>query len=101
MDGPTQDTLAERLTLVSDIARDLLGARKPSEVVTRVFDRLSAHLGLEVYLNYLATDDGSAPRLDSCAGVPPDIEPAIQSLDLGGTLCGAAFSQGAPIVAED
>jgi signal transduction histidine kinase/ActR/RegA family two-component response regulator len=64
MDGPSQTTLEERLTLVSDIARDLLGARKPSEVVTGVFDRVSAHLGLEVSPNHLATDGGSAPRLE-------------------------------------
>lgn len=58
----------ERLRVLSSVANELLVQARTSEAITRAFERLSSHLGLEVYLLHLAGPDG-ALRLDAHHGI--------------------------------
>ena len=54
----------------------LLAADQPSELVTSLFREISGELGLELYFNYVVTDDGKRLHLDSYSGVTPETREA-------------------------
>ncbi len=58
----------ERLRVLSGVANELLLQSSTLEAIPRAFERLSAHLGLEVFLLHLAGEDG-ALSLRAHAGI--------------------------------
>jgi signal transduction histidine kinase/putative methionine-R-sulfoxide reductase with GAF domain len=90
-----------RLELLAHTARALLTEERPRDLLRGLFQQLSAHLGLEVYLNYWLTEDGSALRLDSYAGVPDQLARQLARLEPGQAVCGAAAARSARLVVED
>jgi two-component sensor histidine kinase/putative methionine-R-sulfoxide reductase with GAF domain len=90
-----------RYQLLSAIAGALLSAEQPQDMIRSFYAKLSAHLGLEVYFNYLVTADGTRLRLDSCAGVPADVAQRLALLDFGEAICGTVAQQCTRLVAED
>ena len=96
-----QDKLNERVQLLSDLASSLLLSDNPREILDVVFKRLSAHLGLEAYFNYLVIEDGSRLRLYNYAGVPEHIAREIEWLDYGQAVCGCVARDKKRIIAED
>jgi PAS domain S-box-containing protein len=91
----------ERVQLLSDLASSLLLSDNPREILDEVFKRLSAHLGLEAYFNYLVAEDGSRLRLYNYAGVPEHIAREIEWLDYGQAVCGCVARDKERIIAED
>ncbi|HEV2844749.1 MAG TPA: hypothetical protein VG477_07880, partial [Thermoanaerobaculia bacterium] len=63
---------ARRLALLSDIAAGLLLHERPEELLEKLFEKISAELGLEVYFNFLVHSSGEHLVMNSCAGVPKD-----------------------------
>jgi PAS domain S-box-containing protein len=91
----------ERVQLLSDLASSLLLSDNPHEILDEVFKRLSAHLGLEAFFNYLVAEDGSRLRLYNYAGVPEHIAREIEWLDYGQAVCGCVARDKERIIAED
>jgi GAF domain-containing protein len=91
----------QRLKILSDVANLLLLADNPRDVIETVFDRLSVHLGLEFYFNYLLVEDGSRLRLANYRGILPETAKEIEWLDFGQAVCGCVARDRTRIVAED
>lgn len=88
--------------LLSDSATRLLMEDRPELVITRLFDELAAHLGFEVYLNYLITEgDNRHLRLNASAGLDMHALRALHDLELDETVCGQVARTGQRIVVED
>jgi signal transduction histidine kinase len=96
-----QQQAVERLDLLAEIANDLLLTSQPEQVVRSVFQKISAHLGLEVYINYLLDTETQRLKLNSFCGVPEKMVERMQELELGESFCGVAAQQRARMVAED
>ncbi|PWU24405.1 MAG: hypothetical protein C5B48_06580, partial [Candidatus Rokuibacteriota bacterium] len=100
-EGTDQEQFAARLTLLADIARDLLSAPEPSAIPRAVFDRLAGPMGLDVYLAHVVSDDGSGLHLHSSAGLSDEMLAAIERDAHAESLWNAVAAQRAPVVAED
>ena len=88
--------ISSRLSLQAEAATNLwvrCTGGQPAE--------LAAHLGLEVYFNYLMSEDGAHLQLDSYAGVPEEVAAAIAILSFGEAICGTMAQQCIHLVAED
>ncbi len=90
-----------RLRLLAETSNGLLLTQSPQAFVRQAFERLSELLGLEVYFNYLLSDDGAHLRLDSCSGVPADTCSELARLELGDGICGAVAQERRPVVLAD
>ncbi len=91
----------ERLRLLWDAAAVLLASDDPGALMRGVFDRLRAPLGVDVYLNYAATDGHSALRLASHGGVTDEVAAAARELEPGQGLCGRVVRDQKPLAAAD
>ena len=63
-----------RYQLLSAIAGALLSAEQPQDMIRSFYAKLSAHLGLEIYFNYLVTEDGTRHyqiNCSPCLALPP------------------------------
>ena len=91
----------ERLMLLSDVAAHLLKAEKPEMMIRELFENVSKHLDLQIYMKFLVNETGGALRLDSCAGLPEDVERQLQCLEFGQGCCGAVALRRQPLYASD
>ncbi|HET7823777.1 MAG TPA: response regulator [Anaeromyxobacter sp.] len=87
----------ERLRALSSIANELL-VQPTVEAIPRVFERLSSHLGLEVYLLHLAEPNGGL-ALRAHAGVSTGVLEQVQAMR--DTVFSRAAARRAPIVVPD
>ncbi len=98
-----------QLRLLSETASYLLRHHDSREVIKALFDKLSAHLGLEVYLAYLVDDEARterepAPlslRLLAAASLPADVLARLERADMDGSYCGAVAKLRHRLVIED
>ncbi len=90
-----------RFKLLSDIAGELLLSEKPHEILRHVFERLSAHLGLEIYFNYLVEEGYQRLRLNSFGGISAAEAAPIEYVGFGQAVCGMAAADGRRLVVED
>ncbi|HMK47889.1 MAG TPA: GAF domain-containing sensor histidine kinase, partial [Methanocella sp.] len=93
--------LNEQVQLLSDLASSLLLSDNPREILDSVFDRLSAHLGLEAYFNFLVTEDGSRLRLYNYAGISDGVARKIEWLEYGQAVCGCVARDRQRTIVED
>ena len=93
----------ERLALLSEMANQLLLANEPQKFVSSLFAKLSAHLGLEIYLNYLVDEDetGRRLRLASSEGLPEDVVKELEWLEFGEGVVGAVARSQRAVFVED
>jgi signal transduction histidine kinase/DNA-binding response OmpR family regulator len=87
----------ERLRALSSIANELL-VQPTVEAIPRVFERLSSHLGLEVYLLHLAEPNGGL-ALRAHAGVSTSVLEQVQAMR--DTVFSRTAARRAPIVVPD
>ena len=78
----------ERLHLLSLAASEVLGCDDPNEMVNRLFDTVADHLKLDVYFNFMVTDDGSELYLDAARGVTDEDRVNLKRLEFGQAVCG-------------
>jgi signal transduction histidine kinase len=90
-----------RLDLLAEIANHLLLTDKPHEVVGGVFRKISAHLRLELYFNYLYDPDENVLRLNSWSGISEEQAGRIDRLELGEGFCGSVASSQQASFAEN
>jgi signal transduction histidine kinase/ActR/RegA family two-component response regulator len=92
---------AERLRLLSEIAAQLLAHDRPRDLLSTLFSRVSAHLSLEVYFNFLVSPDGSHLTLASYAGVPGGRATGLRRLEFGQAVCGTVARTQVGMTVED
>ncbi len=83
--------------LLSDALALLLRSERPLEIVSELFPRIAVSLKLDVYFNYLLTEN-SELQLHSASGVTPEVRKSIAVLPLGESLCGQVAERHVPLV---
>ncbi len=82
-----QDRTA-RMVLLSDAARDLLISDDPSALLETLYHRLASLLGLEIYIHYELSEDGSRLQIVSSCGFSDEARQELDHMTLGETVCG-------------
>ena len=91
---------AERTRLLSEASAVLLTTHEPDAMLTRLFAKIGASLGLDVYFNYIVPEGGTELRLMSCAGITNETASTMSRLQFGQAVCGAVALRRVPIVAR-
>jgi signal transduction histidine kinase/ActR/RegA family two-component response regulator len=91
----------ERLHLLYEVATALALGGEPWRLIDHLYQKLAAHLGVEIYLNYLVQKDGQTLRLQHHSGVPDDVAREIECLPLDRAVCGAVVRDRRPAVVFD
>lgn len=91
----------ERLSFLAEMANRLLVGERPQELLHALYRDLSAHLHLEVYLNYLLQRDGQTLRLDAYSGCDAETAESLRTVRLGDGLAGTVGQTRRPLIAED
>lgn len=90
----------QRLKLLSETANNLLLNAQPHEFIDNLFQKLSAHLGLEVYFNYLLNADQQL-QLHAYSGVSAALAKQMERLEIGHSVSGCVAQQQQPILKEN
>lgn len=91
----------ERLKLLSEVANDLLLHKDPKIFLANLFAKVSTHLGLEVYFNYLFEEDRQRLQLHTYGGISADVALAARYLELGQAVCGYVVQHRLPVIVEN
>ncbi|MHB0958572.1 MAG: PAS domain S-box protein [Pirellulaceae bacterium] len=91
----------ERVSLLSEVASELLAAEQPEEVIESLCQKVMTHLDCHLFLNYLVDDAQQRLHLHASAGIPAETARTIEWLDFGSSVCGCAATDGRSIVAEN
>ena len=94
-----REKTVERLQLLWEAARVLLTTGEPDAMLRGLFVRLSPHLGLDVYFNYMVKEESAALRLESFAGIPEEEARGLERLEYGQAVCGTVALDRRPMVA--
>ncbi|MEH2245992.1 response regulator [Nostoc sp.] len=88
-DVTSQRQAEERLRLLYDITSDLLAVEQPMTLMHNLFSKLSPHLGLDYYYNYIVESKDNRPRLhlQNYEGISQEMAEAIEWLEFGEDLC--------------
>ncbi|WP_017654076.1 response regulator [Fortiea contorta] len=78
----------QRLDLLYETTRDLLGRDQPLTLINSLFRKLKDSLELDVYFNYLIDSDRHQLHLASYEGIDASIAQEIEWLDYGQAVCG-------------
>jgi PAS domain S-box-containing protein len=89
------------LKLLADSATRLMLEDRPERIVKGLYDELAAHLGLDVWFNFMVTEDGERLRLNGCAGINEETSRQVQYLDFGVAVCGMVAQRAERMVVED
>jgi signal transduction histidine kinase len=95
----TATVAQERTRLLLEAAAVLLMAHDPVAMLAQVFDKIAAHLKLDVFFNYMVTDSGKALRLTSWAGITDETARELADLAFGQALCGSVAQLRKPCTA--
>lgn len=91
----------ERHQILSDATGKLLSNDHPEAMVTRLFETVSRHLGLDAYFHFMVNPKADGLYLDSCTGISEAEAQGIKSLHFGEAVCGTVALLKKPIVATD
>ncbi|MEH2251240.1 response regulator [Nostoc sp.] len=91
----------KRLRLLSEVANDLLLNEDPKVFLASLFEKVSTHLGLEVYFNYLFEEDQQRLQLHTSGGISEDVALSAKFLELGQGVCGYAVQHRQPAIVEN
>lgn len=94
----TASKLAEqRVRLLWEAASVLLTTDEPDAMLQKVFAKISPHLKLDTYFNYMVHESGHGLKLASCIGIPDETAYGISQLAFGQAICGTVAIQRRPI----
>ncbi len=90
-----------RFELLSKTASLLLVSPDPEGSVNEICLEVMAHLGCQVFFNFLADEKTGRLRLNACSGIAEEEARKIEWLDYGVAVCGCVARDKTPIVAND
>ncbi len=77
----------ERWRLLAEINAQLLASDRPHQVVEAICRQVMEHLDCEMFLNVLVNEQSGRVRLNSCAGISPEVARRIGELDYCAAVC--------------
>jgi PAS domain S-box-containing protein len=83
----------KRLQLLFGTASDLLSSQEPVALIESLFRKLSEQIGLDIYFNFLVTENSQIMQLASYCGIDAEIARAIEYLELGDGMCGTVAQE--------
>jgi PAS domain S-box-containing protein len=86
----------QRQELFSWALAQLIEAPDPEGMVKQIFPRISAHIFVDTYLNYLLEPDGRL-YLHSSGGISREMREKLAAIHLSGTLCGTSGGRPEPV----
>ncbi|MBD0336277.1 MAG: response regulator [Cyanobacteria bacterium Co-bin13] len=89
------------LGLLSEVANQLLLNEQPKAFIDLLYTRLSEHLGLELYFNYLFDEAQQQLYLHAHGGIPSQVAERLHWLKLGQTVSGTVALHRQCLVVED
>jgi len=90
-----------RFAILSQVASNLLGSRKPQEVLNELCVKVMNYLESDIFINFFYDAEKKMLRLNACAGVTKEIEKSLYWLDLGDAVCGNVAKDGKRVVIEN
>jgi PAS domain S-box-containing protein len=90
-----------QLRLLAWSAGRLLSAPDPQAFIEELCREIMAHLGWDVFVNFMADEEAAVLHMNACAGIPEDAVRRMQSLDYGVAVCGCVARDRQRIIAED
>jgi PAS domain S-box-containing protein len=91
----------KKLELLHSTTTSLLFEENPKQLLDTLFEKLSKHLELEVYFNYMITEEKGNLRLANYHGIPENVAKEIEILKFGQAVCGCAAERRSRIIAEN
>ena len=91
----------ERLSLLSDTANRLLVGQDPNALTHEVFERLTNHLGLDLYAYRELDDSGSKLTLTAYAGLSPEGIAGYRVLNVGENVAGLSVLERRLVIVDD
>ncbi|MEP0921790.1 GAF domain-containing protein [Leptolyngbya sp. ST-U4] len=92
---------SEQFKLLAESASNLLIVEDPKVYLATLFEKIAAHLQLEVYFNYFFQEEQQRLELHTYGGISEDLAAAARFLELGQGVCGNAVQRRCPIVVEN
>ena len=93
--------LSEHLTFLSEAASTVLTAEDPDASLPDFYHKLSTLIGLEVYLHYRVSRDGTHLELAAAQGLSPEDRRKIREVAMGDGVCGQAAHLREPVHVPD
>ncbi|WP_052098203.1 ATP-binding protein [Paenibacillus stellifer] len=90
-----------KLMVLSEAAQELILNEDPQKLLDNLFQKLSAYLDLDIYLNYIFDEDTSRLHLINYHGIPDEEYPLIEWIHLGEGICGGAAQKMTRIIVTD
>jgi len=90
-----------RSELLSETAAQLLASEDPQRLADELCNKVMTFLDCDLFFNYLVDEEACRLRLNACAGVPAELTPSFEWLDLDAAVCGCVASRRERIIAED
>jgi len=94
-------TSKRRAELMARTARTLLTTADPQSLVEDVCREVMAELDCQIFLNFLAEEDGPRLHLNACGGLTDEQARSLEWLDDEATVCGYVAKTADHFVAED
>lgn len=91
----------EKFRLLAWTAGRLLSAPDPQAFLEELCREVMAHLGCDVFFNFMADEAAARLHLNACAGVAEDAARQMEWLDYGIAVCGCVARDRQRFVAED
>ncbi len=91
----------KRLQLLFGTASDLLSSKEPVALIESLFQKLADQIGLDVYFNFLVTENSQVMHLASWHGIDEETAQAAKFLEIGQGMCGTVAQERRPISLEN
>jgi PAS domain S-box-containing protein len=91
----------KRLQLLFGTASDLLSSKEPVALIESLFQKLADQIGLDVYFNFLVTENSQVMYLASWHGIDEETAQAAKWLEIGQGMCGTVAQERRPISIEN
>ncbi|MCP3762105.1 GAF domain-containing sensor histidine kinase [Domibacillus sp. A3M-37] len=91
----------KKISFLSEVSNDIILSKEPKQLLTSLFDKISAYLDLDLYFNYILDDKKQKIRLTNYQGISEEVAKEIEWLEMGQAVCGTVARDQTRIVAED
>ncbi|WP_162356685.1 PAS domain-containing sensor histidine kinase [Metabacillus mangrovi] len=90
----------EKVMLLSETTNDMIGSRKPEELLNTLYNKLSEYLDLDVFINFMYVPSSNHLVLSNYSGITKEEANGISLLQIGQAICGAAAERKEAMLVE-